>query len=270
MRTNYFFIIALFCCLSASAQVPGYMGRRFSVGYSNDFFPRLPFMQLTANEMSKDHIFNASHCLEIDYVKSHKLSLCGGFQYSKMDFVKAGVDNQIDADYDEGGAVYYLPADGKPMKIISRNLAIGLKFFKHNYIAPYGKYNKLELVFCFNKILMDQDALYTQDRYSSSKGIIYKKQTFTGDIDKFKNLVVAFTVGKQRMISHRMILDWGVRMGVSTNAVFRSLDLFEDLSLISGVSPGSSFENGLKTDAHLRVFSSQLFRVHLGLKFLAF
>ena len=162
MKTNYFFIIALFFCLNTTAQVPGYMGRRFSVGYSNDFAPRIAGLCLTDGKVSENRSFNATHCFDIDYALSRRLSLCAAFQYSKMDFLVGGKDNPMYVEGYKYSTVYYLPPNDLPMDLSSKNVSIGLKFFRKNYINPFGRYTKVELILCMNTIDVFQNAFYTK------------------------------------------------------------------------------------------------------------
>lgn len=258
MRTNYFFIIALLFCLNTSAQVAGYMGKRFSIGYSNDFFPRLP--DAANQNFSRTHAFNTTHCVDIDYTLNHSASICGSFQYANMDFFKGGLDYTITYNND-GNHVYYLPADEQPMQLISKGISIGFKFLRRNYINPYGKYVKIDFVVDLNKIVMDKDAFYAKGYYYPAYD--YKKQTVFDGVDKFKNLMIFYSFGKQRIIANRLVLDYGLRLGLNTNIVLSAIDFIDGGS-------GDYVESELKKQANMRILQANLLKIHLGLRFLAF
>jgi hypothetical protein len=268
--TLSFFV--LFLSFFSIAQVPGYMGKRFSIGYSNYLFPRIPVLSsalgFTEDFISTEHLFNSTHCLDMDYALSSRVSLCLSGQFSKLDFISyksivhatvAGRSNDIQ----------YIPKSRQDMQLRTTNISVGFKFFKERYLNPYGRYRKVELILMMNRINMDENGFYSimYDYYNGNKVEPYP---LYGEAGKFNSIALAYTMGKQRIFFNKLILDWGLRLGLNYSYVYSNLNPFEFLRNIDNGNTEDTLEKRLKDQANARTWGAQLVNVHLGLRFLAF
>jgi hypothetical protein len=252
-------IFSQFIFLYSSAQVPGYMGKRFSLEYSNYFSPSL--LNPTASVSEQGSLgLNTTHCVNAEYSIKMRTNFCLGVQFFKTG-VHAG-SNYTATYYDNGYSntnnVDYKPSSDLPMQLKTTNISLGFKFFRPGFIAPIGKYQKLEFIFLLDKVSYERSAFYLHTSPPSRINL------GAGEYD-FKSAAIALTFGRQRVLFNSIIIDSGFRFGVSTNAVFSFIkdDLLDD-------SYGLPFEDQLKTKVNQRIFAAQLFSFHLGIGFLAF
>lgn len=251
-----------------NAQVAGYMGKRLSLGYSNYFSPSLLGRSANSTEDFTPGI-NSTHCVNLEYTLKKKTNFCIGVQFSKMGVIKQSynytytyVDPWNGSSYLMGGTAYYMPSNRLPMQLKTTNISFGFKFFRSGYIAPLGKYNKLEFVVFMNNVTYDRSAFYT----SNSRTPEHKITTSMGNGNyDFNSFAVALTFGKQRILFDRIIVDTGIRFALSPNAVVNYMvnDFF-------GEEYNQTIEDQIKTNTNTRIFTSQVFNFHIGLGFLAF
>jgi hypothetical protein len=261
-----FLIAAL--SLSSVAQVPGYLGKRFSIGYSNYFSPRMSVLVkglgLIDDRMSTEHLFNSTHCLDMDYILTTKVSLCLSGQFSKTDLFKVGSQFSMH----ESGTYYnvqYSPRPKEDMGLNTVNISLGFKFFKERYLNPFGRYRKLELIILMSMIQMDEKGfLYQPSDYKN--GTPLTSYMLSSGADKFNSLVLAYTLGKQRIFFDKMILDWGIRFGFNFSYVF---SVMNPITAGGGLSD-NSIENELRNQGNMRIWGAQTVNAHIGLRFLAF
>lgn len=250
-----------------TAQVSGYMGKRFSVGYSNYFSPA--FVGRTANSTEMSLGVNTVHCVNLEYSIKRRTNFCIGIQFWKTGIIR---ENGYDYSYEyndpyggitsESGTAYYLPDTRAPMQLRTVNISMGFKFFRHGYIAPVGRYTKLEGILFMDNVSYDPLAFYRtssgfpKDRFSRFIGTGYYS---------YKTFAVALTLGRQRVLFNRIIIDSGIRFGVSPNFVFNYIvnDVFGD-------TYRKSMEDQIKLNTNTRIFTGQLVNLHLGIGFLAF
>lgn len=258
------------------AQTAGYMGKRVSIGYSSYVFPRLGILKnmdefniRDGNKMGTTRRLNVTHCMDMDYVISSTISLCLSGQFSKMDLYKPGSAFYVQesnqgtrSSYD----VIYKPEDERSMDLKTMNFSVGFKFFKSRYINPFGKYHKLEFILVRSKVGLDRDAFYYE---SSSPYFHVRKYELPDQNFNYKSFVVAYTIGKQRILFNKLILDYGARFGLNYNYVLSNVSVFGMLKTQLSddeYSVSKSFKEG----ANFRVFESQFVNAHIGLRFLAF
>ena len=70
------FILLLTVMNSMQAQPPGYMGKRFTVGYSASFFPSLLGPQANGYNAG----MNLTHSFDLDYTIRNRTNLCFSYQ----------------------------------------------------------------------------------------------------------------------------------------------------------------------------------------------
>jgi hypothetical protein len=257
-------IVILLQSAFVNAQVAGYMGKRLSLGYSNYFSPS--FIGEAANA-TEDYALgiNTTHCANIEYTIKNRTNFCFGVQFSKLGVRKDSYSYTYTDPYGgylNTGSAEYIPANRLPMQLKMTNIAIGFKFFRSGYIAPLGRYNKLEFILFMSNVTYDAKSFYK----TSSRLPEYKVEGSlgTGNYD-FKECALALTFGRQRILFDRLIIDTGIRFAVSPNAM---VNYFVDD--IAGEDYNTSMEHQVRKSTNARIFTAQLFNFHIGLGFLAF
>ncbi len=238
------------------AQVAGFMGKRFSIGYANSispaFFspgPKALFSDADDGAWAVNNL-NVTHELSIDYVLNSRAVFCFSPQYFRtgLSYNKYIGENQY---------YYYNPSDDRPIRLQCINLEAGIKLFNRRNMAPLGWYSKMEMIVFFDKLSLDKDALYkTPDHHFSvtpSEKYAQAKSTYN-----FKSMGFVYTVGKQRIFFNKMIVDMGLRFALVPSFLFKKIAYFSDI------------ESELSTRADARIFPAQLVNFHIGIGFLAF
>jgi hypothetical protein len=260
--------------ITSIAQIPGYLGKRFSIGYSNYFFPRFPAVNSSigfsdGDKLSTEHVFNSTHCLDVDYIISPRISMCFSGQFSKMDLMKQGSIFSVE----RGGLSYsvqYLPKPNQDMELNTVNFSVGFKFFKQRFLNPFGWYRKLELILMVNKVVMDEKGFY----YMANSNPQIKQSSPYPLVDgagRFSSIALAYTIGKQRIFFDKLILDWGIRFGINYSYVVSNLNPLETLFEYENSSiKEDTLESELKDQGNARIWGAQFVNAHVGLRFLAF
>ena len=248
----------LFCSLLSLAQAPGYLGKQFIVGYENYFSfafigPTSTNSRNSNGDVSADELanlkflgFNTTHCLNIDYVIKKRTNFCFSLQH-----FKTGID--YENYYDYGGNVRYFGDVGKPAILSSWNGGLGFKFFNKGYIAPVGKYLKLELLLMFYNIKYN----YTQFENNNHQ----KVAVGTGQYN-YSNFAITATGGRQMILADKIIIDYGFRLGITPIVV--------PTFIINEYDSGGTVEDTFRTQGRYRVFREQFVNFRIGIGFLAF
>lgn len=268
MKYRAFF---LFLCISvsASSQVSGYLGKRLMIGYSNYLAPALYGPGANADASSGTIGLNTTHCANLDFVIKTRTVLCLSLQKSNTGVVPSNLTEEIYDGFNTYNFVtyYYSPKPYKPMQLSSTNIALGFKFFQSGTIAPVGKYKKLELLFMMNKLTYSNTAFQYYDTYNSSAGLTSKK--IGKGVYTYKTLAIAYTMGRSRVLFDRVVLDYGLRIGVVPEPIITFVlnDFFDDGSSSSTtlLNVGEHYRKDVKG----RLFRSQLLNLHIGLSLLA-
>lgn len=266
---RYRFLILFFIpSLISLGQVPGYMGKRFSIGYSNYFF--LSALSPTANATSSGSELgiNSTHCINLEYSIKNRTNFCLSVQKSKtgIDPGEIYIENYDGSNYNSYYAKYSLKPY-KPMQINSYNIGLGFKFFSTGSLAPIGKYKKVEVLLLLNHLEYDKNAfLFTS--YTSTGGSTYL--AFGKGDYKFNTVSASYTMGRSRVFFDRIVLDGGIRFGVVPAGFLSVLLDSEDYSSSPLYSNAEGIRKGLRRDTYTRLFAFQAINIHLGLSFLAF
>ncbi len=251
-------IASFIICLSSFAQVSGYMGKRFFIGYDNYFAPTLA----PTSGKTEGLRFNTTNCLNVEYAVKERTNFCLSFQYFKTGVMNKTAFSYIDSNQYGGVSslmVTYNPLPNIPMQLKSSNIAVGLKFFNRGYLAPLGKYTKVELLIFFNNLTYDKKG-FTSSDYGYNTNVTVG----TGEYS-YKNFALTCTFGRQRILFDRLVLDMGTRIGFVPGPMFNVL-YGGILSMNSTVTD----EDRFKTDVANRIFRHELINFHIGIGFLAF
>jgi hypothetical protein len=256
--TNLILVLGLLSAGELFAQAPGYMGKKLTLGYSNNFFVS-PFGPTAAAD---DAGFNTTHCFNAEYTIKSKTNLCFSFQtfetgvrmnqefHSTTYISSTGEYQEITSSY--------VPT--LPMQLRTYSGGIGFKFFTSGSLAPVGKYKKLELLIMFSNLTYDRNGFRYYDP-NTSKTV--KTSIGTGDYN-FKTFALTYTIGRQRVFFNTIVLDYGMQVGVVPVGLLATLNGAEDFVQLNG------YEDVFRSDTNQRLFRYQLFNLHLGLGFLAF
>jgi hypothetical protein len=246
-KKKIFLIVALIASMTSAAQVSGYLGRRFSIGYATCVSPAF-FSPDARSHLNDDNThLNSVHELTVDYVLSSSASFCFSPQY-----LRTGVLFRHEPG--ERGLLYE-PADDRVIRLSSINLAAGFKFFRRNAIAPLGKYAKFEMIVFFGRLSFDPDGFYNTPDPHFSGG---KPSPYEVDIShyNFNAFAIACTLGRQHIFFDKLVLDTGLRFGLVPS--------------VMDTKSGSPWEYEMVHQANMRLVRSELINFHIGIGFLAF
>jgi hypothetical protein len=262
---TFFFVFIL--SITSIAQVPGYLGKRFSIGYSSYFFPRIAALSSSIGfidgDIPTERSFNSTHCLDMDYAIGTRISFCLSGQFSKVELLKYGSDLYV-----QHGTTYtnvvYLPPHKQDMQLNTVNISVGFKFFRSRYLNPVGRYRKWEVILIMNKLEMEKNGFYYTMNNQS------KPYPLSIVDEQFQSIVIAYTIGKQRVLFNKIVLDYGIRFGINYSYVFSDLNIVKELVEWDNFDYDASLAGKLKSQANGRTFGAQLVNAHIGLRFLAF
>lgn len=259
-------LIVTFICfhLISSAQVAGYMGKRCVIGYENYFFIALkgpvPYNYGSKSEFSPG--LNATHCLNFDYATRSRTNFCLSLQYLRTAIAYRGGSGFFSSgeDYPYPEQSKYTGGSSNPILLSSINVGLGFKFFRSGFIAPVGRYQKIELLIMFETVKYDKNEFVKIDPNSSYYNDVIPAVIGKGTYN-YRNFAFTYAIGKQKILSDKFVLDYGIRMGVTPAVV---------PAFLFGSDNATTMESMLKADSQLRMFRQQLFNFRLGLGFLAF
>ncbi len=266
-----FTISLLFVLLfySANSQVSGYMGKRAVIGYSNYFMLGLkgPGPVNSAPSDDPSLTINNAHCLNFEYAYKQRKMVCLSAQYIRTGLAyDKGIQNGF---FDSGsselypypGSSRYSGSFSKPALLTSINFGLGVKMFKNGFIAPTGRYRKLEVLLLFEKLEYDSQNFKVDVTEYSSQEDDTLKVLGKGEYS-YKNIAFAYTIGKQRILKDKFVLDFGIRFAYTP-----SMNI---ITVAASDAYVSDVEGYFRRASNLRIARQQLFNLHVGLGFLAF
>ncbi len=179
-------IIFLSGNLFSFSQVPGYMGKRFTIGYSLGIVP------------DENHVL--THTLTLNYAVTKRKELCVGAAYFKTLFVGSF------------GGMSYKTLDDEKLSTI--DFSLGLKIFsrKKTAGAPLGMYFKWEALYYINTINY-RPYIISKVIHPYPNALVVETPHQGGSV-RFLSIGGAFGIGKQRIFFNKLVLDYGVRAGL--------------------------------------------------------
>ena len=267
MKIKSIVLFLLLSAFSANAQESGYLGERFVIGYSNYFFPgfRGPGPNAADPAGQSSFCLNNVNCLNVEYAYAERRMLCLSTQYLRTGIaydngIHDGVfDAASSRDYPYPGGSKYGGDFSKPALLSSLNFGLGIKMFKRGFIAPVGRYKKIEFLFLLETVKYDNTNFRIVDPNNSDETIAY---TAGNGIYKYKNVAISYTIGNQRVLFDKLILDYGLRFAYTPGVnIISYVAETESVGDMSGVYRFAS---------RTRIFREQLINIHIGLGFLAF
>jgi hypothetical protein len=198
MKSKFILIIFL-CSFQLFAQIPGYMGKRFTISYAAWLHPNVNL--LSDVPTTKGVVLDYSHILAADYCVAKRGALCFTFQFSRMGIKY--YDNSYNSSYD----YTYLGHDKYPAYLNSKTFSIGYKLFASDKFAPVGKYIKWDALVVLNKLIYNPDDV-----------VVNKTNTrLTEEEPNAKSVGggLALSVGHQRVFYDKLVLDYGLRIALA-------------------------------------------------------
>jgi hypothetical protein len=258
--------LLLVCSVKTFAQTPGYMGKRFSIGYSNYFFPAIIGPNPSGTTRQDKLSLNTAHSINIEYTIKPKTNFCFSYQWQHLGVMPNRSYPVVTTDSSSGSYntqyFEYNPAPFKNMQLKTNSIGIGFKFFGGGILAPVGKYKKLELLLLFSNLTYPKNAFYIS--YSNYS---YAEYTSIGTGSyNFKTFAITYTMGRSRVLFDKLVLDYGLRIGALPAGFFAFINSDEDFFTDNPIG----FERGLKQDTNMRLLRQQLINFHIGIGFLAF
>ena len=186
------FLLAVFFFLPCgmAGQGPGYMGKKTVLAYGFNFSPA--FIGATPN----GGYFNFIHELNIDYAVNTKWQI--GLSAR---FYKTAYGNEIALSKER-----VRPQES--YLINGTTLALNFKYYKGNYVAPWGSYILISPVINFVST--------SYDAYMHVPGEVLGHDTLFTDFgpekQSFAHPDLMFGFGKTRIIADRVVIDWGLNL----------------------------------------------------------
>ncbi len=250
----------IFC--TSMAQIPGYMGKRFSVGYSNYFFPAVIGPKLNATSKSDGMGFNTTHCFNLEYTIKARTNFCISYQLQNLGIKTNRYYYQtINDGFSTATVTYeYAPKPYSNMKLKTNSIGLGFKFYSKGTLAPVGKYKKIELLLLFSNLTYPKNSFYTD---------YYSQPTYTsignGNYN-FSTFAITYTMGKSRVLFDKIVLDYGLRIGALPAGFIAFLNY--DGNFFTDAP--NSYEKMFRQDSNMRLLRQQVINAHIGISFLAF
>lgn len=216
-------------------QAPGYMGKRFTVGYSNMLCPN--FLNFAFDYKLNRAVL--THALNVNCVISKQREICFSVRYSNRkirtsSFDPAGGYNEI-PDFE---------------KLSTTEFALGFRRFNKSKFAPLGAYSKWDGQFMMSKMKY-KDYL----DYVSTGSFTSTLQTFQGGSFDLRGLGFSYSRGRQRVFSHKYVVDFGIR---------------GTLMVIYYSNSKDNHEGNLSSDVSGSLNLNPIFNAYIGIGFLAF
>jgi hypothetical protein len=236
---KYLIILSFIFPLVAAAQVPGYMGKKLTVIYSNSFAPVLNTAMVNGKGNRGLFAFNDKSLLGVEYVRAKRRVIglaaeymrtgLSGSDYLRYSYPESSYYQITGSDTILSGqntGTYFF---GNEAFLPIRNTGLSLywKFFSKHYIAPWGKYQRIDIgimQYWTKKTDMGEFTYVTQQQYynnnNGTSNTVTRTVTTTatiGDEIRYKAYKVGYGFGNQRIFNDKIIVDYGIKL----STVFR-------------------------------------------------
>lgn len=210
-------IAVSFSVAQLNAQAPGYMGKKFCVGYGLYAHPAFNSIVLNYG----DYPINTLHEFFVEYTTGKKFTLGLSAQLFRYRYNATEDINVYTAG--SSGSYNIKDADVKPSGnylIKGRNYRLYGKFFKDKYLAPWGKYFLLGValdryITFYNPEEMNVPV--TAQFTSYATGAIVQQEIYVNDFGPttqiFQKADIFFGNGNSRILGNKIVLDYGYSIG---------------------------------------------------------
>jgi hypothetical protein len=202
MKKIKLIVLLAFVCVTAQlfSQTPGYMGKRFVLGYGLYANPRLM-------PSGGGYGVNLLHEAYLEFAMKRSVSV--GFSarfyngmYTNTRAVSVNSNSYSSQNNHPNGFT----------NIKGRNYALYFKFYKRNYVAPWGKYVLVGATLNTFKTTYDPDNMYV-----SATNNYYGEQylsDFGPTTQSYSRFDIMFGKGRNRIIANRVKLDYGYTVNI--------------------------------------------------------
>lgn len=192
------------------AQVPGYLGKKMSLGYqlNQNTLPFRPaYLKSYSNSGIENYLFGRTHHAKFDIALNRHVTLGADFGFSKYTL---NTRSTIAYNYN------YNDPDLKlnPFTIINMQYGINLTIYAKDFIAPVGSYHQISLFYhtMSSDDYMGQTSSLAMDQFFNSPDI---KDRMITETSMFS---VRYTKGRKMALSDRIAIDIGFYFGIGLNA----------------------------------------------------
>jgi hypothetical protein len=244
------FIVSFICVQSISAQVPGYQGKRFSVGYNASTF----FYTSLANGI--DEVFSSTRLsykteINVNYVLSRKVLAGFSFYYAKQkqNYVMGNMMTNNGYYYYE-----YAPKEGMGRcKLFIYE--VHFQFFRKNFVAPAGLYNQFSIGLVKYSLADEGNKVTIYDNNAGATPVI-----LDGPATPYTTFKLGYAIGKTNPIGRHLYLN--TALGINFFQGGDGALINKNARLTSSNYLLANFNRNLRTH--------NLFELKLGLGWLAF
>ncbi len=207
----------LFACFNIYSQSPGYLSKRFLVGYGIYASPALfgstnkgnsVFGFDKGNSTTGVPAFNILHEGFVEVVSSHKWSVCFSVRYYKTKYDNALRINYVNKVNDNS----YI--NGRPSgfyDITGLTYTLYFKYYGERYVAPWGRYLLLGPTLNTIKTTYDPATMNIKEQsYLTYQDSVYSD--FGPRQQSFKRVNLMLGFGRNRIYYNKLSIDYGVNM----------------------------------------------------------
>lgn len=225
MIRSVFFLILLLQANLSNSQSPGFIGKRFTVGYGFYASPGLAGSQGIT-------IFNKTHEGYLEFAAAKKFSIGLSARTYKAIYGN-GRDMELISGYSSYGPEQIDKNPTGFYNIKGTNYMLYGKYFKSNYLAPWGKYFIFGITLNTFKTIYDPLIMSVGIKdtpYGSSYNYSYTYYTNFGELEQsYKKIDILIGNGRSRIISKNIVIDYGYNLNLI--ALLRTLDDATDANI---------------------------------------
>jgi hypothetical protein len=242
-------LLILFLVFSAGirnvfAQIPGYQGKRLTVGYNaSSFFYVINIFDNPFSDIIDNTRISYKSEFNVNYAVSRKAVMGVSYYFANQR------DNFTDNLVTRSGG-YYKPVN-ETVKCRLSIYELHIQLFRKNFIAPVGLYHQFSIGLVKYTLADDSMQFRNTDNYNSTYILAKPHEPFTG----FK---LGYSIGKTNPIGHNFYLN--TAFGVN---FFRGGDTAK-------IRTGVYEQNYLLTYFNQNLRSHNFFELKLGLGWIAF
>ncbi|CAN5157722.1 hypothetical protein BH09BAC5_BH09BAC5_16440 [soil metagenome] len=240
-----------FANVDVSGQVPGYQGKRFSLGYNaSTFFYFTEFEGAGFGDIMTNAIFSTTISYKTELYLNFALSrkVCGGFSY----YFAKQKDNFVFNDIDNVGN--YVPVKNSVLCKLSI-YELHFQFFRKNFIAPVGLYHQFSIAIVNYSLGEPGNKMEIRPESGNTSSYI----AIDGPLDPYQCFKLGYSIGKTNPVGHNFYLT--TAFGVN---FFRGGD--SPLPHRASITK----QNYLLENFNRNLRTHNLFEIKLGLGWLAF
>ncbi len=232
-----FFLVFSVLSLQSQAQYPGYMGKKFTFGYSVAVRPN--FLSIIYGPNIKYAGPALTHSLGINIVHSQRREISLAARYMGMK-----VGNSYYGDANTSG----IPAFEKYSQL---EYSLGFKKFGKSQFAPLGLYSKWEIYYASGRLKYDAFQMEGYDPITGSE----KLMNYEAGIVKFNGAGGSYSFGRQRVMNHKILFDLGMKVS---------------LMILREGSGTTSYEERIASSVKYGLVELPLVNFYVGFGFLGF